>query len=82
MHAFSAGITVPRVISYRLAAFSSRIRAPSECCPDVQGQDCVIWVFGQLIFFFVRIFFTFHLLIALLFLVELWSGSSVHADTQ
>lgn len=82
MHAFSTGITVPRVLSYRLAAFSSRICAPPKCCPDVQGQDCVFGDFGLLDFFFFHIFFTFRFLIALLFLVEVWGDSPVHAGVQ
>lgn len=77
---FPAGITVPRVISYRLTPFSSRNFAPFKCS-GVQGQHCVFGDFS-LLKFFVHIFFTFQLLIALLFLVEVWGDSSVHADVQ
>lgn len=80
MHAFSAGITVPRVISY------------SACFPqEFVHLLNVILMFGDRIMylgiffpfnFFVHIVFTFGLLIALLSLVEVWGDSSMYADAQ
>lgn len=79
MHAFSAGITVHRVLSYP-ACYPQEFVHFLFCVILMYGDRIVYWgIFFPFNFFF-HLFFTCGLLIALLSLVEVQGDASVHAD--